>query len=98
MTDTYPLSQLHVEKQGSGPRVVFVHGGEQAGGSIAFAPQFPLAHTFTLILPDLPGHGQSPAQGPKNVERDALLIAELLGDGAHLVGHSYGGAVALTAA
>jgi pimeloyl-ACP methyl ester carboxylesterase len=98
MTDTYPLSQLHVEMQGSGPRVVFVHGGEQAGGSIAFAPQFPLAHTFTLILPDLPGHGQSPAQGPKNVERDALLIAELLGDGAHLVGHSYGGAVALTAA
>jgi pimeloyl-ACP methyl ester carboxylesterase len=96
--NTYPLSQLHIEQRGSGPRVVFVHGGEQAGGLTAFTPQLPLAHNFTLVLPDLPGHGQSPAQGHKNVERDAHLIAELLADGAHLVGHSYGGAVAMTAA
>jgi pimeloyl-ACP methyl ester carboxylesterase len=89
---------MHVERQGSGPKVVFVHGGEEAGGAVAFASQSPLAHAFTLILPDLPGHGQSPAQGHKNVERDALLIADLLGDGAHLVGHSYGGAVALRVA
>lgn len=98
MNDVYPRSQMHVEQRGSGPKVVFVHGGEEAGGSVAFASQFPLAHAFTLVLPDLPGHGQSPAQGRKNVERDALLIADLLGDGAHLVGHSYGGAVALNAA
>jgi pimeloyl-ACP methyl ester carboxylesterase len=96
--DTYPLSQLHIEQRGNGPRVVFVHGGEQAGGLVAFGTQLPLANAFTLILPDLPGHGQSPAQGHKNVERDAHLIAELLADGAHLVGHSYGGAVALKAA
>jgi len=96
--DTYSLSQLHIEQRGSGPRVVFVHGGEQAGGLTAFSPQLPLANAFTLILPDLPGHGQSPAQGHKDVARDAHLIAELLADGAHLVGHSYGGAVALKAA
>lgn len=98
MKDTYPRSQMHVEQRGSGPKVVFVHGGEEAGGSGAFASQLPLAHSFTLILPDLPGHGQSPAQGHKNAERDALLIEDLLDDGAHLVGHSYGGAVALRAA
>jgi pimeloyl-ACP methyl ester carboxylesterase len=98
MQDAYPRSQMHVERRGSGPTVVFVHGGEEAGGSAAFASQLPLAHTFTLIWPDLPGHGQSPAQGRKNVERDALLIADLLEDGAHLVGHSYGGAVALRTA
>jgi len=98
MKDAYPRSPLHVEQRGSGPKVVFVHGGEEAGGSVAFASQFPLAHAFTLILPDLPGHGQSPAQGHKNAERDALLIANLLDDGAHLVGHSYGGAVALRVA
>jgi len=96
--DRYPGSQMHIERRGSGPRVVFVHGGEEAGGAVAFAPQFPLAQAFTLILPDLPGHGQSSAQGRHNTERDAHLIADLLADGAHLVGHSYGGAVALRAA
>lgn len=98
MKDTYPRSQLHVEQRGSGPKVVFVHGGEEGGGAVAFASQYPLADSFMLILPDLPGHGQSPAQGRKNAGRDALLIADLLEDGAHLVGHSYGGAVALRAA
>ena len=98
MKNTYPRSQMYVERRGSGPKVVFVHGGEEAGGSVAFSSQFSLAHAFTLILPDLPGHGRSPAQGHKNIERDALLIADLLDDGAHLVGHSYGGAVALRAA
>lgn len=98
MKNTYPRSQMYVEQRGSGPKVVFVHGGEEAGGSAAFASQFPLTHAFTLILPDLPGHGQSPAQGHKNVERDVLLISDLLDDGAHLVGHSYGGAVALKVA
>ncbi len=98
MNDVYPSSLLHVERQGSGPRVIFVHGGEAAGGMIAFASQLPLAHAFTLILPDLPGHGQSPTQGSKQINRDADLIAGLLEDGAHLVGHSYGGKVALLAA
>ena len=98
MQSNYPLSRLHVEQRGSGPKVVFVHGGEEKGGATAFAAQLPLARTYTLILPDLPGHGQSPAQGPKDARRDALLIAELLGDGAHLLGHSFGGAVALTTA
>jgi len=98
MTETYPISQLYVEQHGDGPRVLFVHGGEEAGGATAFAPQIPLAKHFTLVWPDLPGHGKSPAQGHKNADRDAGIISELLGDGAHLVGHSYGGAVALRVA
>lgn len=98
MQNPNPRSPMHVEQRGSGPKVVFVHGGEEAGGLVDFAAQFLLAHAFTLILPDLPGHGQSPVQGHMNVEHDALLIAGLLDDGAHLVGHSYGGAVALKAA
>jgi pimeloyl-ACP methyl ester carboxylesterase len=98
MNDASSSPLLHVERRGSGPRAVFVHGGEAAGGIVAFAPQLPLAQHFTLILPDLPGHGQSPSQGGKQVERDAALITDLLEDGAHLVGHSYGGRVALLAA
>ncbi|MBA2288118.1 MAG: GntR family transcriptional regulator [Ktedonobacteraceae bacterium] len=31
-------SQMHVEQRGSGPKVVFVHGGEEGGGFIARGP------------------------------------------------------------
>ena len=89
---------LHVERWGSGPEIVMVHGGQPEGGSTAFAAQRPLAERWTLVLPDRPGHGQTPAAGPADFERDAALIAPLLGQRAHLVGHSYGGVVALVIA
>uniref|UniRef100_UPI001576B76F alpha/beta fold hydrolase n=1 Tax=Sphingomonas bacterium TaxID=1895847 RepID=UPI001576B76F len=44
-------------------------------------------------------HGRSPAPGrPDDAEADGAWVADLLGDGAHLVGHSFGGCVALAAA
>ena len=93
------MTKLHVEQQGSGPKVVFVHGGEEAGGLTAFVSQTPLAQSFTLMLPDLPGHGQTPAEGPASADNDADLVAEeLLTERVHLGGHSYGGSVALRAA
>jgi pimeloyl-ACP methyl ester carboxylesterase len=51
-------------KGGSGPRVVFLHGaGDQAGSWSAVAAR--LAGSFSLVVPDLPGHGDSaPAAGP----------------------------------
>ncbi len=58
--------------------------------------QRPLAQRWHLVLPDRPGHGQTPAEGREDFERDAALLAPLLGPGgAHVVGHSYGGVVAL---
>ena len=54
---------------------------------------------WQLVVPDRPGHGQSPDPGrPDDAELDGALVAELLEDGAHFVGHSFGGAVALAAA
>src|SRR5262249_59181238 len=47
---------------------------------------------------DRRGCGASPADGRVDFERDAHDVAQLLGDGAHLVGHSYGGVVSLLAA
>ena len=88
---------------GSGPRVVMVHGGAQgskAAGERNFAAQRPLAEEgWRLVVPDRPGHGKSPSPGRgDDSEADAVWVADLLGDGAHLVGHSFGGLVALAAA
>ena len=94
---------IHLTRWGSaGPRVVLVHGGIQGGegGTRSFSAQQRLAERgWQLLVPDRPGHGQSPDPGrPDDAEADAVWVAELLEDGAHLVGHSFGGCVALAAA
>ena len=100
-TDT-TTDGIHVTRLGSGTPVLMVHGsgqGNPLGGAQHWACQAPLAEQgFELILPDRPGHGQSPTRGPEDFELDAVWVAEMLGDGAHLVGHSYGGVTALCAA
>ena len=50
------------------------------------------------MLPNRPGFAASPPLARGDFEAEAPLIAELLGDGAHLVGHSYGAVIALYAA
>jgi pimeloyl-ACP methyl ester carboxylesterase len=45
-----------------------------------------------------PGFGASPALERGDFDVEAPLIADELGDGAHLVGHSYGAVIALCAA
>jgi pimeloyl-ACP methyl ester carboxylesterase len=95
---------MHVARWGqAGPRVVLVHGGTQGGltgGERSFSTQKTLAERgWQLIVPDRPGHGRSPNPGrPDDAEADGALVGELLEDGAHLVGHSFGGCVALAAA
>lgn len=92
-----------VEVGASGPAVVIVHGGIQGGlggGPATFDKQRPLAEQgWRLRLLERPGFGESPSRGVDDMDADAELTAELLGgEGAHLVGHSWGGAVALLAA
>ena len=97
---TLPINVLHWGNDG--PRVLVIHGGVQGGlggGPSTFARQQPLtARGWRLDLVERPGFGQSPSRGPEDMEADAVWIAELLGDGAHLIGHSWGGAEALLAA
>lgn len=85
----------HVTRWGRSS-VVAVHGGTPGGGAEAFAAQRPLEQRWQLVLPDRPGHGGTPAQGREDFERDADLLLPLLSAaGSHLVGHSYGGIVAI---
>jgi len=76
---------------------VLVHGSV-LGASVTWRKQQPLAEHWTLCTPNRPGFGASPVSERGDFEAEAPLIAELLGDGAHLVGHSYGAVIALFAA
>jgi pimeloyl-ACP methyl ester carboxylesterase len=88
---------LDVLRVGSGPRVVLVHGSI-VDGRRTWRHQLALAERWSLVIPNRPGFGASPPLERGDFEVEAPLIADLLGDGAHLVGHSYGAVIALLAA
>jgi pimeloyl-ACP methyl ester carboxylesterase len=89
--------QLEVERIGEGPPVLLIHGSV-VGAELTWRKQRELAGRWQLIIPNRPGFGGSPPLERGDLEAEAPLFAELLGDGAHLVGHSYGAAIALLAA
>ena len=92
------MSELFVNVWGSGTRVVLVHGS-LATGDEEWQAQRPLVEEgFQLLAPDRRGYGRSPSADGEDFVRDADDIVDLLGDGAHLVGHSYGGLGAMLAA
>src|SRR4051794_13302033 len=99
MIPVVPLTaaDLDVELLGVGPRVVLVHGSI-VDARRTWRHQLPLAERWTLCLPNRPGFAASPPLPRGDFEAEAPLIAELLEDGAHLVGHSYGAVIALLAA
>jgi hypothetical protein len=86
-----PVSYLYVESWGDGAPVVLVHGSLAIGAEEWEAQRALADEGFRLLVPDRRGHGQSPAAEGEDFLRDAEDIAKLMGDGAHLVGHSYGG-------
>jgi len=94
------VGDLHVTELGDGEPAVFVHGSF-GWGEETWSEQRPLADRYRLLLVDRRGFGRTPpADRRVDFDPDADDVAELL-DGesrAHLVGHSYGGVVALLAA
>lgn len=77
--------------------MVLVHGSI-VDGRRTWRQQSGLAAHWTLCIPNRPGFAGSPALARGDFGLEAPLIAELLGGGAHLVGHSYGAVIALLAA
>ena len=94
---------IEVDRFGAtGPLVLIIHGGVQGGiggGPSTFAKQQALADLgWQVAIADRPGFGRSPSRGVDDMQADALWIADMLGDGGNLIGHSWGGAEALLAA
>ena len=78
-------------------RLVLVHGSV-VNGRATWSAQRPLAERFELVVVDRPGFPPNPPVPRVDFEADAALVAGLLRDGDHLVGHSYGGVISLLAA
>ncbi len=91
---------MHIERYGKGNPCVFIHGATGSGLSWYF--QKPLSDSMEIIFLDLPGHGQSPGPAPDTVEgfRDAVYEALRATniDTCFMVGHSMGGAIAMSLA
>lgn len=93
------IIDLHVQRYGpSGPaRVLTIHGVTEHGRIwhrlAHHLPEIPIA------APDLLGHGRSPWAAPWTIDANVSALAALLdnqGDGpVVVVGHSFGGAVAM---
>jgi pimeloyl-ACP methyl ester carboxylesterase len=92
------MTDLFVDSWGKGTSVVLVHGS-LATGAEEWVAQKPLAEAgFRLLVPDRRGYGRSPAAAGEDFLVDAQDVAEMMGDAAHLVGHSYGGLAVMYAA
>jgi pimeloyl-ACP methyl ester carboxylesterase len=90
-------ADLDVERIGVGPPVLLVHGSI-VDARRTWRKQYSLADRWSLTLPNRPGFAGSPPLERNDFNLEAPMIAELLGDGSHLVGHSYGAVMALLAA
>ncbi len=95
-TATLRKLTLRCDRMGSGEPLVLIHGlGERKE---AWVCQYALANSYDLIIPDLPGHGQSTPAEEVSIEafaRDTLELLDVLGvESAHICGLSMGGVVA----
>jgi pimeloyl-ACP methyl ester carboxylesterase len=92
---------LYVQEAGpaDAPTILFLHGAGVAGWM--WQPQVDdLAQHYHCLVPDLPGHGQSPDASPFTLGNCTAQIADLIrsrahGGRAHLVGLSMGSSIAL---
>ncbi len=78
-------------------RIVFVHGSV-VNGRATWGAQRPLGDRFELLVLDRPGFPPNPPANRVDFEADATLVAGLVREGDHVVGHSYGGVITLLAA
>jgi len=91
------LAEMHVSDRGRGNAVLYVHG--QPGLGVDFDPVAELlVGDHRVIAPDRPGYGES-GDEPVSMAENATLLAGLVRERglapATVVGHSYGGGIAI---
>jgi pimeloyl-ACP methyl ester carboxylesterase len=74
-----------------------VHGSV-VNGDTTWASQRPLGERFDLVVPNRRGFPPGPDVERVDYEDEAVWLDRYLEPGAHVVGHSYGGVIALFAA
>ena len=94
-------SSLYCRKTGAGRAILLLHGFP-VDGSIWDEVAMPLSGQYTVLVPDLPGAGQSGAVDFKGIDDIASQLADFLVAAKYenvlVVGHSMGGYVALSLA
>jgi pimeloyl-ACP methyl ester carboxylesterase len=94
---------LHVEEMGTGVPALLLHSSGLSGRQWRRLVPSLVERGLRAVVPDLTGHGASeawPEPRPFTFHADVERTCELLGavGPAHVVGHSYGGLIALHAA
>lgn len=88
-------------REGGDDLLLFIHGLGCDRTGFDGAHSSPLLKGYSLLIPDLPGHGESdrPAGLDYTMETHARAVKLLLGGKSfrhlHVIGHSMGGAIAL---
>ncbi|MBI2277094.1 MAG: alpha/beta hydrolase [Dechloromonas sp.] len=81
------------------PVVVFLHGAQQDHSCWVLQSRWFAHHGFSVLVPDLPGHGRSAGEALPSVEVLADWVVALLDacgvERATLIGHSMGSLIAL---
>src|SRR5215468_9234814 len=96
--------EVHVDDAGGGDAVVLLHSSGMSGAQWRRTAEPLVRGGMRTIVPDLLGSGRSapwPDGKPFRFELDVEVTGRLLrqiGRPVHLVGHSYGGHIALRAA
>jgi pimeloyl-ACP methyl ester carboxylesterase len=81
----------------SQPRLLFVHGSV-VNADLTWNAQKPLADRFEIVAPNRRGFPPGPDVEQVDFEAEAVWLEQLLEPRTHVVGHSYGGVIALLAA
>ncbi len=88
-------SRLHTGVVGTGAPVIVLHGSASTGAQWRSLSGC-LAGRFRVYTPDLPGYGlTTPVDGLAATAAAVGSLIDRIGGPVHLVGHSWGGAVAL---
>lgn len=92
-------SPMHVQAEGHGETILFLHAAASSGAQWKKAASF-FSPRYRVVIPDLTGEGRSPSLKDMHhlLREEVAMICDIVATGdipIHLVGHSYGGVLAM---